>query len=184
MTLAYRIRTFGLLVALMANIGSAHANLAWSWSFDNYHPVVGQYDNVVLHATLYNDPSSSEVLSQSSIINSFSSYVDDLPYQFVLDAGGFLEQFAGMFLNPGESFAFDFGSYVPIAAPIATGEYLAESFSLLVVDSLGHTSSWTPDRDLYITVEQRDIGELPEPGTLGLLAVSLGAVWLSRRRRI
>jgi len=178
------LRAAGLLVAMLASIGSAQATLAWSWSFDDYHPVVGQNDSVVLMATIYNDASSSEVLTAASIYNGFITPVEGLPYHYVLPTGGFLAQFAGMHLNPNESFSFNMGSYVPDSTPVAPGEYIAETFGLYVFDSQGHLSGWTPDRDLYITVEQRDGSEVPEPASLALVFAGVGGAWLSRRRKV
>ena len=93
------------------------------------------------------------------------------------------EQLHGLVLQPGESFSFDIGRFVPMGA-LAPGRYGGGGLGLAFRDDAGREQAWSPDRTLVVTVREGGGGApLPEPSTPALLLAAAALAAGTRLRR-
>ena len=172
----------GMLLALV--VIQAQATLQWSWDFDDYHPVVAPTDSVSLHATLYNDASSTEHITEASFYGRQAVLNPHLPYQASSTYADFMAQLAGLDLAPGEIFNFVFMVLSPVGGSAPVGEYgWVGDMSLAFVDQHGWPSGWFPDHDLHLTVAEHEPGgEVPEPASAMLVVIGLIGAGYCRTR--
>ena len=97
---------------------TASADTIWSWSFDETTFIVGPTDSIVLHATLFNSPLSTEPLTERG----GASFTGDLQkiYDFTWGPDA---QYSGLNVEPGDSFSFVLGTLTPIGGSVPIGTY-------------------------------------------------------------
>jgi len=171
-----------LSLILLATAGPANASLTWEWSINDWEPTVGQTDSIVLTASLYNYESSSEAITAASFVDATVNLNENIPYNFAFAEGGLAQQFSNLYLNPGELYTFTFGTFTPVES-VDPGQYLLGSFAMELQDEQSNISSFSPDRDLWVTVEESNgpINDVPEPSSVFLLLIGLAGVWVARR---
>jgi hypothetical protein len=159
-----------LSFVLLSTPSSASADTIWSWSFDETHFIVGQNDSIVLRATLFNSPLSTEPLVKTG----GASFTGDLQKIYHFEWGPDA-QFFGLSLDPGDSFTFVLGTLTPISPPVPVGTYPFCCEAHLSFGSLS-APGWLPPLNTF------EIEVVPEPPMWALWAVGvLPFVW--RRRR-
>ena len=173
------LRSWIAVVAAAAGVslsGAAQGSLIFDYAFTNSGETVGPTDVVVMHALLTNDPISTEHLFGSSFdfVAMFSGTFAPA-YSFASGLGPV--SLAGIDLAPGQSAAFDFGHFTPDPGPVAPGLYSIMSSGLGFTSALSGNQSAT-NNSFNVTVAQ----QVPEPGSLVLVALALTCVGLSRRR--
>jgi hypothetical protein len=159
-----------VLVALMGTPTSVSADMIWSWSFDETEIVVGPSDSIILRATLFNSPLSTESITQSGP-PSFTGdlqYIYDFTFGPTGDSSDWGSEFAGFSVAPGESFPFVLGILTPIggSAPLGVHPFCCEAH--LVFGSDTTLSSEAPLNTFEIHVVP-----VPEPSLVGLVAVGV-----------
>lgn len=169
-------RRLALACALAACSQASQAALSFSWSLIDWEPVVAPTDTLVLRGHLFNDHHSTEALFGDRLLERSASGVGDA-YVFDEALPALAEQLQGLALNPGEGIDFVLGRLRPQGGAAEPGLHGAGGFTLSFADSAGQAVSWTPDRDLWITVQQPGPGgNVPVPGVpLLLLAAGLAA---------
>jgi len=103
---------------LMSVPCTASADAIWSWSFDETQFIVGPTDSIVLHATLFNSPLSTEPLTERD----GASFTGDLQKIYDFEWGSDAQYF-GLNVEPGDSFSFVLGTLTPIGGSVPTGTY-------------------------------------------------------------
>jgi hypothetical protein len=172
-----------LACTLAACSQAGHAALSFSWSLIDWEPVVAPTDTLVLRGQLFNDHHSTELLFGNRLLERSANAVADV-YLFEDALPTLAEQLQGLALNPGEGIDFVFGRLRPAGGSAATGFHLAGGFSLAFADQSGKAVWHTPDRDLWITVQQPGPGgNVPVPGVPMLLLAAGLAAGLVRLRR-
>lgn len=176
MTRSIPLRRALAALALATTCGLSHATLSFGWSLLEWQPVLGPTDTLVLRAQLVNEPSSTENLLGSRFLARVAEDIEDV-YAFSEAVPSLAEQFKDLDLEPGEGVDFVFGLYVPKAGSVAPGSYWGSGLSLSFSEAGGRERSWTPDRTLIVTVDDRGIpgGTVPEPAGLALLALAAAA---------
>jgi hypothetical protein len=162
-------------ITLLATPRVVSALPIWSWEFDQTHYTVDADDSIVLTATLFNDPSSTEPITTSG----GASFTGDLQkvYSFTFGPTGnssdFSDQFIGMNVAPGESFPFVLGILTPIGglAPLGIHPFCCEA-SLTFGNAEG-LSSQSPTNTFEIEVA--DVDEPPFTLLIALAAAALAA---------
>lgn len=176
-----RWRAAVAVLALAGGTGLAQASLSFSWSLDDWSPVVRSDEAVILHAHLYNDAVSTETLLGSRLLGRYGEGIEDT-YDFADALPPLAQQLANVSLAPGEGMAFVFGRLLPQGGSVAPGDYQGGGFALAFSDDAGREVSWSPDRSLRVQVVAAvPDGQLPEPALPALLASAAAAAWWSRR---
>jgi hypothetical protein len=166
------------LLCLLAAPSVAFADAIWFWSFDQTEYVVSSSDSVVLHATLFNSPLSTESLTRASVPASFTGDLQKV-YDFTFGPTGnsseFFFQFEGLNVEPGASFPFVVGILTPIggSAPVGIHPFCCEAHLTFGSDTT--LESQAPVNTFQIRV--------PEPPLVGLLGAGMLA-FLSVHRRV
>ena len=169
-------------LALATTCSLSHATLSFGWSLLDWEPVLGTTDTLELRATLFNSRVSDELLLGSRFLGRWAEGAEDA-YDFAEALPALAEQLRNLSLEPGEGFEFTFGRFVPRGGSVAPGRYLGGGMALSFSDANGREVSWSPDRDLLITVQDRvpPGGTVPEPAAPALLALALAAAAAVRR---
>jgi hypothetical protein len=166
------------LLCLLGAPSVVFADVIWSWSFDQTEYVVSSSDPVVLHATLFNSPLSTESLTRASVPASFTGDLQKI-YDFTFgptgDSSEFFFQFQGLNVEPGGSFPFVVGILTPIggSAPVGIHPFCCEAHFTFGSDTT--LEAQAPVNTFQIRV--------PEPPLVGLLGAGM-LVFLSVRRRV
>ena len=166
------------LLCVLAAPSVVFADPIWSWSFDQTEYFVSSSDSIVLHATLFNSPLSTESLTRASVPASFTGDLQAI-YDFTFGPTGnsseFFFQFLGLNVGPGESFPFVVGILTPIggSAPAGIHPFCCEAHFTFGSDTT--LESKAPLNTFQISV--------PEPALVGLLGAGMLA-FLSVRRRV
>lgn len=153
---------------------AARAVVIWSWSFDQTEYVVGPSDSIIVHATLLNDPSSTEALQQIEGVSAFFTGDLQKTYGFTFgptgDSSEFSTQFFSVDLAPGETFSFVWGILTPIGGAVAPGIYAADPASLGLDLPGADLAQMEPTNTFRVRV-------VPEPpAVILLLTAILGAL--------
>lgn len=165
-------------LALACSVG--HAHLSFSWDLDDWNPVLGPRDTLLLRAQLFNDPTSTEVLRGDRLLAALGSDVDGI-YTFMDAPTPLADQLRHVVLAPGQGMDLVFGRLVPLGGQAEPGRYMAEGgFSMAFADDNGREVGWTPDHSLVVTVRDGGGNPVPEPAPLALLAVAALAAWRFR----
>lgn len=170
---------------LAAASGAAQAGVGLVWDLKQWSYTLAPNETLELHATIYNEASATEHLLGSRFLAAYGEGIESV-YEFLMPAQSLAEQFAAMDLAPGQGMDFIFGRLVPIGGQAALGGYSGGGFSLAFLDANGAEVSWTPEHSLQLNVvagSPTEPGQLPEPGSMALVAACLGALALQRRRR-
>ena len=171
-----------LLLALAAS--PALGAVVWGWSILNPTNVVTPHEEVTIHATLHNDITSEplkelDISGPGEVVDiSFVSFVIDPSYfdNYSSDSGPkgpttLRSQFAGVTINPGDSFQFVPYTLIPRSEGAAPGTYEIVGNSLRLSASLqGSISGGTVQ-----------IQTIPLPSALVLLLLPL---FIVARKRI
>ena len=163
------------LVGVVGAPAGVSADPIWFWSFDQTEYGVSSTDSVVLRATLFNSPLSTEPLTRSG----GASFTGDLQaiYDFTFGPTGnsseYSLQFAGLNVGPGESFPFVVGILTPIggSAPVGIHPFCCEAHLAFGSDTILEFKE--PMNTFQILV--------PEPPFVGLLGA--GVAFVAARRR-
>lgn len=166
-------------LALLGPSSVASAAPIWSWTFDDTHYTVDTDDSIVLSATLFNSPLSTEPITTAG----GASFTGDLQkiYAFTFgptgNSGDFNDQFIGMNVEPGDSFAFVLGILTPIggSAPPGTHPFCCEA-SLSFGTAAGLTAA-APSNTFVVEVSAVD-----EPPYILLLALAAVVLTFNRYR--
>ena len=166
-------------LSLLASPTVASAAPIWSWEFDVTHYTVDADDSIVLTATLFNSPSSTEQLTTFG----GASFTGDLQkvYDFTFgptgDSSDFGTEFIGMNLAPGESLPFVLGILTPIGgqAPPGIHPFCCEA-SLVFGSDTGLTSQ-SPTNTFVV-----EVTAVPEPPHILLLALAAAVFTITRFR--
>ena len=130
----YRRTIIGIL--LLAISQTSFGVVVWDWSIDNPVMSVGRMDDVIIHATIFNDP-ASETLSEldtnlpSEVVDILflsgttdTSLYNNYSYDEGIKGGGTIRsQFASVVLDPGESFSFVLYTLVPLVGGAMPGSH-------------------------------------------------------------
>ena len=171
----------------------AHATLIWDFEFVQDFFIVNPTDSIDLYATLFNNSTAGETIAYLPINTADWSPVfvsaNLVPeYGFGFDSN-FFTQF-DEFIDPGESFLFHFGTYVPLnGGPVPEGLYTAfpENMDLaprgggLTSHSSRHTVSWCVTTDPDNPCPSEPVPSIPEPASLFLLGGGALSALIRRR---
>jgi hypothetical protein len=166
------------LIGVLGAPSVVSADAIWFWSFDQTEYEVSASDSIVLHATLFNSPLSTESVTRAWVPASFTGDLQKI-YDFTFgptgDSSEFFLQFEGLNVGPGESFPFVVGILTPIggSAPAGIHPFCCEAHLTFGSDTT--LESQAPLNAFRILV--------PEPPLVGLLGAGLLAI-LSARRRV
>jgi hypothetical protein len=171
-----RYISIGALVLAFIQLSApstASADTIWWWSFNETKFVVGPTDSIVLHATLFNSPLSTEPITRFE----GASFTGDLQaiydFKFGPDA-----QFLGLTAEPGGDFSFVLGTLRPIGGSVPAGTYPFCCEAHLGFGSVSSSAFLPPLNTFEIEV----VGDVvPEPPMWALWAV--GVVPIVWRRR-
>jgi hypothetical protein len=145
---------------------TASADTIWAWSFNETKFVVGPTDSIVLEATVFNSPLSTEPIMRMG----GGSFTGDLQaiYDFTF---GDNTPFLGLSLKPGDDFSFVLGTLTPIGGSVPIGTYPFCCEAHLEFGSVSSSSSLLPLNTFEIHV-------VPEPPTWALCGAGVVAfVW-------
>ena len=123
-------------VFLLTLSQTSYSAVVWDWSIDNPVLSVGSMDDVIINATIFNDP-ASETLSEldtnlpSEVVDIIfisgttdSSLFNNYSYDEGIKGGDTIRsQFSGVVLDPGESFSFVLYTLVPLDGGAMPGNY-------------------------------------------------------------
>lgn len=164
----------------------AEATLIADWTFDNPVQTVGPTEVITMNATFTNDAASDmnllgSLADQGEILNG-SLVGESNPYNIAF--GGptttLFEELAAMNLAPGGSFSFIFAVISPKGGAASPGIYSSLGTSIRID---GVVYGGIGDKVFEVTVASETGTGVPEPGTAGLMLLSLAATSLASRRR-
>jgi len=120
----------GFTVSLLLAPARSGADVNWFWSFDQTAYVVNPADTIIVHATLSNDPSSTQNLRNVEGVSAIFSGDLQKTYDFTFGPTGnsseFSLQFFGLDIAPGQNAPFVYGILTPIGGVAPEGFYLAD----------------------------------------------------------
>jgi hypothetical protein len=172
--------SLSLVPALMITPSTVRADIVWSWSFDQAAYVVGPSDSIIVRATLFNEPSSTEDLKQIQGVGAIFSGDLQKTYNFTFGPTGnsseFSLQFFGVDLAPGQSYPFIYGSLTPIGGAASPGIYPADP-ATIGLDLPGTASVQTNSLNTF------SVQVVPEPSTMFLFGTGVACLTAGRLRR-
>jgi hypothetical protein len=140
---------------------TASADTIWWWSFNETAFVVGPTDPIILHATVFNSPLSTEAIMKVG----GGSFTGDLQAIYDFEWGP-NDPFLGLSVEPGDHFSFVLGTLRPIGGSVAIGTYPFCCEAHLQFGSGSSSSSRPPINTFEIHV-------VPEPPTWALCGVGV-----------
>ena len=188
----YKYSLFALLMLLISV--NANAALVWNWQITNPTQVVGTDEIVTFEGVIANDISSSVIIQNLDetvdntdqgglrydrlrLLAGSSPEIFDL-YEFDIGPKGVAtlqSQFAGVVINPGESFNFTLMSLAPSMGPVPAGVY-EDIFASLSINIPGGSGNQLSN-PVQVTVVP-----LPPAAYLFASSIMLGALQMRRRR--
>jgi hypothetical protein len=145
---------------------TASADTIWGWSFNETNFVVGPTDSIVLQATVFNTPLSTEPIMKIG----GGSFTGDLQAIYDFEWGP-NAPFLGLSVEPGDHFSFLLGTLTPIGGSVPIGTYPFCCEAHLEFGSASSSASLPPINTFEIQV-------VPEPPTWALCGVGvLPFVW-------
>ena len=181
------------LFAAMAVSNNSLGAIIWSWEFNDPHVTVTPNETVVFRATLHNDIASETIKNLDldpetgeprifwTVIYDDGSIVgyddimlayDRLPGSAAAPFVSFFDQFAGVVIEPGESFEFTYYTLEPIGSA-EIGKYAIALNYLTIIDSQ------PPPVGSYTT----RITVVPLPGALVLFSTAALVLYSCRIKR-
>jgi hypothetical protein len=145
---------------------TASAETMWWWSFNETNFVVGPTDSVVLQATVFNSPLSTEPIMRIG----GGSFTGDLQATYDFEWGPY-PPFLGLSIEPGDQFSFLLGTLRPIggSVPIGTHPFCCEAH--LEFGTASSSVSLPPTNTFEIQVIENHV--VPEPPTWALCGVGV-----------
>jgi hypothetical protein len=140
---------------------TASADTIWWWSFNETNFVVGPTDSIVVRATVFNSPLSTEPIMKIG----GGSFTGDLQAVYHFEWGS-NDPFLGLSLNPGDEFSFILGTLTPIGRSVPIGTYPFCCEAHLEFGSASSSTSQPPINTFEIQV-------VPEPPTWAMWAVGV-----------
>ena len=150
------------LVACVATPAMAAAEPIWSWAFDETLHVVGSSEAIILEATLFNSPQSTEPVTEVG----GASFTGDLQkiYAFTFGPTGnsldFRDQFAGMHVSPGASFSFVLGILTPIGGVAPNGLHPFCCETAIAIGNEGGVTLQGPENTFAVQVAEPSVAVL------------------------
>ena len=176
-------------VTLLLAPASSRADLIWSWSFDQTEYHVKPTDPIIVNATLFNDPSSTQDIENMGFGASFTGDLQKT-FHFTFGPTGnssdFGLEFIGLVLAPGDSFPFVFGLLKPISGVAPEGVYPADLASMTLVPPAADPEMQFSTNTFSITVANHvnPPPPVPEPATWWLFGAGLlGCLGIRRARK-
>lgn len=167
---AFRALALGALLT-----PTAWASLDWHWSFDQPAYTVGPSDSILVRATLYNEPTSTENLTGPAVSMLFAGdFQKTFDFTFGTPGSVFGMEFLRADLAPGDSLPFVFGLLTPVGGVAPAGTHLADPAFMAL-----NGGNWTE------AINRLQVTIVPDPaspalGIVGGLAVA--AISFARRR--
>jgi len=154
---------------------TASADTIWSSSFNQTNFEVGPTDSVVLDATVFNSPLSTEPIMRIG----GGSFTGDLQAFYDYESGP-IAPFFGLSIAPGDHFSFVLGTLSPIGGSVPPGTYPFCCEAHLTFGSANSSSSQPPLNTFEIHVTPVHV--TPEPPMWALCGVGVVPfVWWRRR---